>query len=167
MQGRLRGALPVLSTLTLGVLSFVLLSTLEGSVQQALSSRSRDLLGADLALSSRRWLSDAEVSKARETFVASVGAGPSLRETEVLELFSMVSAPGQTRSLSNLYQCSQSIRSLGGSNSRHRARLNPHAFTAMTRWPFDGNSSPGSLACRLVRKTSSGAGASGRIPAEA
>lgn len=102
MQGRLRGALPVLSTLTLGVLSFVLLSTLEGSIQQALSSRSRDLLGADLALSSRRWLSDAEVSKARETFVASVGAGPSLRETEVLELFSMVSAPGQTPQLVEL-----------------------------------------------------------------
>ncbi len=93
-----RSSLPLLATLTLGILSFVLLSTLEGSIQQSLSSRSRELLGADLALSSRRWLSEEELTRARKA-LAFEGAA---RETEVLELFSMVSTSGQTPQLVEL-----------------------------------------------------------------
>ncbi|MFN7684884.1 MAG: ABC transporter permease, partial [Oligoflexia bacterium] len=80
-------SLALLLTLSAGLLSFILLSTLENAIQTALLARSRDLLGADLALSSRRWIQSAELDKVRTELQKAV-LGP-VRETETLELFTM------------------------------------------------------------------------------
>jgi putative ABC transport system permease protein len=81
-----------LATLLTGLLGFVLLSTLEENIRTALQSRSRELLGGDFALSSRRWPDPSEVEAVREE-LEKLG---DVRETEVLEFFSMVSGEGTT-----------------------------------------------------------------------
>ena len=63
-----------------------------------LQSRSRELLGGDFAVSSRRWPSPTELEAVRGE-LRRLG---SLRETEVLEFFSMVGPPSQAPQLVEL-----------------------------------------------------------------
>jgi putative ABC transport system permease protein len=81
-----------LATLLSGLLGFVLLSTLEENIRIALQSRSRELLGGDFSLSSRRWPDPSEVEAVRDE-LSRLG---KVHETEVLEFFSMVSGEGST-----------------------------------------------------------------------
>ena len=87
-----------LATLLTGLLGFVLLTTLEENIRSALQGRSRELLGGDLALSSRRWLEPSEIEAVREELIKH----GSFQETEVLEFYSMVSATDQTPQLVEL-----------------------------------------------------------------
>ncbi len=81
-----------LATLLTGLLGFVLLSTLEENIRSALQSRSRELLGGDFAISARRWPDAAEAEAVRDE-LRKLG---TVRETEVLEFFSMVSSTSST-----------------------------------------------------------------------
>jgi putative ABC transport system permease protein len=97
-----RSPLALLLTLASGILAFILLSALETQISRALLSRSRDLLGADLALSSRRWIQPSELEIAQNTLKQEARGG-GVRTTEVLELFTMAAMPGKTPQLVELH----------------------------------------------------------------
>ena len=87
-----------LATLLTGLLGFVLLTTIEENIRTALQGRSRELLGGDIAVSSRRWFESSELEKVRRE-LGSLGTN---RETQVLEIYSMVSVPSRTPQLVEL-----------------------------------------------------------------
>ncbi|MEN9722892.1 MAG: hypothetical protein RJB38_878 [Pseudomonadota bacterium] len=77
-----------MATLLTGILGFTFLSTLQETIQTALVSRSRELLGADIALSARRMITAPELELARKR-LSNEG---EFRETSTLEFYSMASS---------------------------------------------------------------------------
>ncbi|MBU6376275.1 MAG: FtsX-like permease family protein [Bdellovibrionales bacterium] len=104
-----------LATLLTGLLGFVLLTTLEENIRSALQSRSRELLGGDLALSSRRWLEPTELDLVRKE-LQKYG---SFRETEALEFYSMVSTVGKTPQLVELIATDEAYPLVGELKRNH------------------------------------------------
>lgn len=70
----------------LGLSGYVAIDGFQNSIDQTLEKKSRDVLGADLALSARREITDAE-----KKIVKSLAQTP-VESTETIELFTMVSA---------------------------------------------------------------------------
>src|SRR6185503_17189186 len=74
--------------LGLGLLGFVLLDSFKAAFNQSLDERSRTLLGADLAISARRELTEGELAAARAVIGRAAGTG--FRESRTVELYSMI-----------------------------------------------------------------------------
>ncbi|MBX9769712.1 MAG: ABC transporter permease, partial [Bdellovibrionales bacterium] len=93
LRNDIRFTLVFLLTLSIGMTGFLGLDSFRKGVAKNLSSKARELLGADLAISARRILTDAELSAARDP-KSNLRA---LRETEFLEFFSMLNTQSTAR----------------------------------------------------------------------
>lgn len=77
--------------LVLGLVGLLALDAFKDSLQSSMSSKSKFLLGADISISARRPISDAELAAARSVL------GPNVQETQTLELYSMLQGKKATR----------------------------------------------------------------------
>ncbi len=93
LRNDLRFTVVFVLTLSLGMTGFLGLDSFRKSVERSLGSRARELLGADLAISARRPLTEAEVSAARDPSTTL----RAVDETEFVEFFSMLNAVSGTR----------------------------------------------------------------------
>lgn len=136
----------LLLTLTAGILSFILLSTLENRIEGALSSRARDLLGADLALSSRRWIRSEEMALSEKLLREGTSQLTEIQTTEVLELFTMVSSFQKTPQLIELQAIEPSYPLVGALEFASRCSAQQdcvHGDPALAiRWGLEPGISP-------------------------
>lgn len=79
------------ANLILGQLAFLSLDQFKRGIASSIEGQSRDLLGADLSISSRRDLSDAELAEAQSSLQAL-----AQRQTKMVEMFSMVNGSKDT-----------------------------------------------------------------------
>lgn len=78
--------------LALGLMGFVVVDAFRESIESKVTSESRELLGADLALRARRSFTTLELEKARATLPANTG------EAKAVDFFSMAAGPtGRSR----------------------------------------------------------------------
>jgi putative ABC transport system permease protein len=80
--------------LSLGLIGFVTLDAFNGSLTKYLESNAKKILSADVAVSSRRPISDEEIKRTREII------GEPLKESQLFEFFAMMSAGEQSRLVS-------------------------------------------------------------------
>src|SRR5688572_23472952 len=77
--------------LALGLSGFLTIQAFKDSIEAGLAGRSRELLTADLRISARRPLTEAELQAVRASL------GPETQETRALEMYSMVASAQTSR----------------------------------------------------------------------